>query len=131
MKQTFILAHPTARQRAVEAVRTAPAGFAVTVAEPSRTAEQNAAQWPILQAYADQKQLCVNGAMEWASKEDWKDVLTGAHKEELARVASYRGRMVILGKRTSKFGKGEFSEWLDWLNAAAIEDGIELDEVTA
>jgi hypothetical protein len=39
--------------------------------------------------------------------------------------------MVILGKRTSKFGKGEFSVWLDWLNAAAIEDGIELDEVTA
>ena len=131
MKQTFILAHDTARQRAVDAIRTAPAGMVVTVAEPTRNLEQNAAQWPILNAYAKQKQLCVNGSMEWVSAEEWKDVLTGAHKEELARVASYRGRMVILGKRTSKFVKSEFSEWLDWLNAAAIEDGIEVDEVTA
>jgi hypothetical protein len=131
MKQTVILAHDTARQRAVDAIRTAPAGMVVTVAEPTRNLEQNAAQWPILNAYAKQKQLCVNGSMEWVSAEEWKDVLTGAHKEELARVASYRGRMVILGKRTSKFVKSEFSEWLDWLNAAAIEDGIEVDEVTA
>lgn len=125
MKRTYIM--PIGRANAMQAVREAPDGHAVTVAEPTRTTEQNAAQWPILHAYATQKQLCVNGVMEWASEEDWKDVLTGAHKEELARVANYRGRMVILGKRTSKFGKGEFSVWLDWLNAAAIEDGIELE----
>ena len=130
MKQTFLLTHSTARQRAQQAVQNAPEGYAVTVGEPTRNLEQNAAQWPILEAYATQKQLCINGVMEWVSADEWKDVLTGAHKDELARVASYRGRMVILGKRTSKFGKGEFSEWLDWLNAAAIEDGIEL-EVTA
>ena len=69
--------------------------------------------------------------MEWVTIEEWKDVLTGAHKEELARVANYRGCVVILGKRTSKFGKGEFSEWLDWLNAAAVEDEIELERATA
>jgi len=130
MKQTFILAHPTARQRAVDAVRNAADGMVVTVAEPTRNLEQNAAQWPILNAYAKQKPLLVNGVWEYVSAEEWKDVLTGAHKEELARVANYRGRMVILGKRTSKFVKSEFSEWLDWLNAAAIEDGIEVDEVT-
>jgi len=130
VKQTFLLTHSTARQRAQQAVQNAPEGYAVTVGEPTRNLEQNAAQWPILEAYATQKQLCINGVMEWVSADEWKDVLTGAHKDELARVASYRGRMVILGKRTSKFGKGEFSEWLDWLNAAAIEDGIEL-EVTA
>ena len=131
MKQTYILAHDTARQRAVEAIRNAHAGLVVTLSEATRNLEQNAAQWPILNAYAKQKQLCVNGSMEWVSADEWKDVLTGAHKDELARVASYRGRMVILGKRTSKFVKSEFSEWLDWLNAAAIEDGIELDEVVA
>jgi hypothetical protein len=67
------------------------------------------------------------GVWEYVSKEEWKDVLTGAHKDELARVANYRGRMVILGKRTSKFGKGEFSDWLDWLNAAAVEDDVDLE----
>ncbi len=130
-KAVYILAHPTARQRAIEAVRNAADGMVVTVAEPTRNLEQNAAQWPILNAYAKQKPLLVNGVWEYVSAEEWKDVLTGAHKEELARVASYRGRMVILGKRTSKFVKSEFSEWLDWLNAAAIEDGIEVVEATA
>jgi hypothetical protein len=129
-KAVYILAHETARQRAVEAIRNAADGMVVTVAEPTRNLEQNAAQWPILNAYAKQKPLLVNGVWEYVSAEEWKDVLTGAHKEELARVANYRGRMVILGKRTSKFVKSEFSEWLDWLNAAAIEDGIEVDEVT-
>ncbi len=129
-KAVYILAHETARQRAVEAIRNAADGMVVTVAEPTRNLEQNAAQWPILNAYAKQKPLLVNGVWEYVSAEEWKDVLTGAHKEELARVANYRGRMVILGKRTSKFVKSEFSEWLAWLNAAAIEDGIEVDEVT-
>jgi hypothetical protein len=128
MKRTYVMSHALARQRALDDVRTCLDGSVVTIGDATRSAEQNAAQWPILSAYAKQKPLLVNGVWEYVSAEEWKDVLTGAHKEELARVANYRGRMVILGKRTSKFVKGEFSEWLDWLNAAAIEDGIELLE---
>lgn len=41
-RQLFILAHDIARQRAVEAVRVAPAGFRVEVSEPKRNADQNA-----------------------------------------------------------------------------------------
>lgn len=33
-KRAFILSHAEARQRAIEAVRTAPDGYGVTVAEP-------------------------------------------------------------------------------------------------
>lgn len=133
MKQTFVLQpEPNqSRVRVMRAIRTAPDGYVVQISEPTRNLDQNAAQWPILQAYEKQKQLCVNDVMEWVSDEEWKDVLTGAYKEEISRVANYRGRMVILGKRTSKFKKDEFSEWLDWLNAAAVEDGIELERETA
>lgn len=51
MKHTYILAHAEARIRAVDAVRSAPDGYCVTLSEPSRNLEQNAAQWPILQAF--------------------------------------------------------------------------------
>jgi hypothetical protein len=128
MKQVFVLAHDQARQRALDAVGMAPAGHCVTVGEPTRTLEQNAAQWPILEAFAQQKELCVNGRMERVSADEWKDVLTASFRDELARVANFRGRMILLGQRTSKFGKGEFSDWLEWLHAAAIEEGVTVYE---
>lgn len=127
MKQLFKLVNQDVRRRCLEAIKAAPEGFVVKISEPSRTLDQNAAQWPILQAFAKQKQLCVNGKMEFVSDEEWKDVLTAAHREELARVASYGGKMIILCKRTSKFSKQEFSDWLEWLNASAVIDGIDLD----
>ena len=49
-KRTFILAHEVARANAIEAVRNAPQGYAVVIQERTRTLDQNAAQWPILQA---------------------------------------------------------------------------------
>lgn len=40
-KQYFILAHDTARQMAMQAIRNAPDGWIVEVKEPTRTLEQN------------------------------------------------------------------------------------------
>jgi hypothetical protein len=36
------------------------------------------------------------------------------------------GGMVMLGSRTSEFGKREFSEWLDFLNATAALREVDL-----
>lgn len=134
MKATFVIQpapHPS-RQRALDAVRNAPDGFAVTVAEPSRSTDQNAAQWPILQAFADQLKWPVNGRMESLTADEFKDILTAAFRRETVRVAmGLDGGMVMLGARTSQMGKREFSEWLDFLHATAADRGIELDEVTA
>lgn len=128
MKQTYILAHPTARQRAVDAVRNAPDGFCVTVAEPTRSLEANAAQWPILQAFADQLKWPVNGSMESLTAEEFKDILTAAFKRETVRVAmGLDGGMVMLGARTSQMGKREFSEWLEFLHTTAALRGVELE----
>lgn len=123
-KRTYGLVHQEARRRAAQDCMTAPEGYVATVSEPTRTLDQNAAQWPILDAFSKQKQLMVNGKMEWVSDEEWKDVLTAAFNEELNRVAHWKGRMILLGQRTSKFGKGRFSEWLEWLHAAAVEEGV-------
>ena len=128
MKKTFIMAHAVARAHALQAVEDAPEGYVITVSEPTRNLEQNAAQWPILQAFADQLQWPVNGAMEWLTADEWKDILTAAFKRETVRVAmGLDGGMVMLGSRTSKFSKAQFSEWLDFLNATAAARNVELD----
>lgn len=128
MKKTFIMAHAVARAHALQAVEDAPEGYVITISEPTRSFEQNAAQWPILQAFADQLQWPVNGAMEWLTADEWKDILTAAFKRETVRVAmGLDGGMVMLGSRTSKFSKAQFSEWLDFLNATAAARDVELD----
>jgi hypothetical protein len=132
-KQTFVLVHETARKRALAAVTTAPNGFVTVVCEPTRNLDQNAAQWPILQAFSDQLVWPVNGRMETLTPEEWKDLLTAAFKREAVRVAmGLDGGMVMLGARTSKFGKKEFSDWLEFLHATAADRGVdlEMDRVT-
>ena len=133
MKQTFGLVHQTARQRAALAVMTAPDGYVCTLSEPNRNLEQNAAQWPILEAFSTQLEWPVNGRMVHLTPEEWKDILTAAFKKETQpRLAmGIDGGMVMLGQRTSKFTKREFGDWLEFLNAIAADRGVELERVAA
>ena len=97
--------------------------------EQRRNAGQNAAQWPILEAWASQKEWPVNGVMTRLEAAEWKDILTAAFEGETRpRIAQSLdgGGIVMLGRRTSRFGKKRFSEWLDWLNAASHHAGIKV-----
>ena len=127
MKKVFIMAHKAARQNATQAVQDAPEGYAVTISAPTRNLEQNAAQWPILQAFADQLQWPINGKLEWLTPDEWKDVLTCAFRRESVRVAmGMDGGMVMLGQRTSTFSKAQFGEWLEFLHATAALRDVDL-----
>lgn len=126
-KRVFVLAHPQARANAVHAVQTTPDGYVVTIQEKNRTLDQNAAQWPILEAFSQQLQWPVNGQMVHMTAEEWKDVLTAAFQRETARLAmGLDGGVVMLGQRTSKFGKKRFSEWLEFLHAIAAQRGVQV-----
>ena len=117
MKQTFILAHDTARQRAVEAIRNAPEGMVVTVAEPSRNLEQNAALWAVLSEIAEH--VVWHGRK--LSPEDWKHIFTASLKR-MDVVPNLEGTgFVALGLSTSKMSKREFSDLLELVNAFAAE----------
>ena len=98
----------------------------VNVSEPSRTLEQNAAMWPLLEAFSEQKQWPVNGAMCKLAPEEWKDILTASFKSEMMRMSPLigSGGMVMLGLRTSKMGKARFSEFLDYCHACAADLGV-------
>lgn len=99
----------------------------VSIGDPTRTLEQNAAQWPYLAAFSKQKQWPVNGEMVWMSDEDWKDVLTAAFHRETVRLAmGLDGGVVMLGQRTSQFKKPEFSEWMEFLKATAALRGVKV-----
>ena len=123
-KQLFRLVHAEARKRAAQACQSAPDGHIVTVAEPSRTLEQNAAQWPYLEGFSQQKELCINGAMVKGTRDDWKDVLTGCYSGE-TRMAVFDGRVVMLPQRTSRMGKKVFSDWMEFLVAMAAQSGVD------
>ncbi len=127
MKQTFILLpspHPS-RTRALDAIHDAPDGYVVQIGEPNRNLDQNAAMWPILEAFSKQVQWPVNGALCWLTPEEWKDILTAAFRQEQARVSpGLNGGMVFLGMRTSKMGKKVFSEFLEFLHATAIDRDV-------
>jgi hypothetical protein len=127
MKRTFILSNDTARLMAMRELQRAPEGYVITISEPTRNLEQNAAQWPYLQAFAEQKELCINGKMVKGTADDWKDVLTGAFSGEM-RMAAFDGKVIMLPQRTSKMSKREFSEWLEFLIAMAAQMGVKVYE---
>ena len=132
MKRTFVLQpspHPARQNCALFVLHGAPDGHVVTVSEPSRNLSQNSAQWPILQAFADQLEWPINGVMSKLEAEDWKSILSAAFFKENVRLApGLDGGMVMLGKRTSKFSKREFSDWLEFLHATAAIRGVNLGD---
>lgn len=128
MTQLFILSHAEARKRAADAVLKAPEGYAVRVGENTRTLDQNAAQWPILQAFSQQMEWPVNGRMEKLTPEEWKDILSAAFDGEIQPRLSpgLNGGMVMVGRRTREFGKRKFSEWIEFLHATAADRGVNI-----
>ena len=98
------------------------------ICDERRNTSQNAAQWPILQAWATQKQWPINGKQCWLTAYDWKDILTAAFEGDTSpRIApGLDGGIVMLGRRTSRFSKKQFSEWLEWLLAASHHAGIKI-----
>ncbi len=120
MKKTFIMAHAVARSNAIKAVQDAPEGYVVTISEPTRSLEQNAAMWATLSEISEK--------VEWhgrfLSPEDWKHIFTSSLKK-LTVVPNLDGTgFVALGLSTSKMTKGELSDLLELMNAFAAERGL-------
>jgi hypothetical protein len=128
-KRTYFVTD-TNREHICNQIRKLSVGDQVKTAPAARNLDQNAAQWPILDAFSKQMLWPVNGQMCQLTPEEYKDILTAAFKQETTpRLASgLNGGVVMLGTRTSKMSKKEFSEWLEFLNAAAALRGIKLSK---
>lgn len=118
----YIMAHDIARQRAIEAVKNAPAGYVVIVTEPRRNLAQNAALHARLTEIADTE--------KWAGQrqtvETWKRLMTGAWcratGQSVAMLPALDGVGVeIVFRRTSELTERECGELLEYVNAWAAE----------
>ena len=123
-KRVLILAHPQARQRALDAVREAPEGYSVTIAEPTRNTAQNARMWAMLGDVSRQ--------VEWYGKrltpEDWKHVFSSSLRR-LEVVPNLDGTgFVALGLSTSRMSVREMADLITLIDAFGSERGVEWSE---
>lgn len=125
MTHYFVLAHDTARQRAQEAIKTAPQGHIVLIKEPTRNKEQNALLWSLL----GQVSRLVVWHGQKLSAENWKDIFTASMKQQKV-VAGLDGGFVVCGLSTSKMTKKDFSELCELIFAFGAQQGIDFREAS-
>ena len=129
MKQLFILSHDLARQRALDAVRSAPEGFAVSVSAPRRSGDQNA----IFHA------LCgdiAKAGVEWMGKprsaETWKVLLVSGHavatKEGAEIVPGLEGEFVNIRESTAAMSKSRGSSLIEYTMAFCAAHGVHQEQ---
>ena len=123
MKQRYIMSHELARQRAIEAVKNAPAGYVIEVKEPTRTLDQNALLWPLLTEVSRQ----VDWYGQKLTEDEWKDVFTAGLRKQKA-VPGIDGGFVMVGSKTSRMNKREFSELVELIYAFGAERGVKFQE---
>lgn len=101
--------------------------WVLTLKLETRTQAQNRLMWPILTEFSKQLLWPVDGRMVTMEPDEWKDVLSAGFYGETVRLAmGLSGGVVVLGRRTSKFTKAQFSEWIEFLYATAVDRGVKL-----
>ena len=111
------------RRRVRDWLATAPDLYRVTLDEPARSRDQNAAMWAALDDIAEQ--------LEWHdqiySADDWKDYFMHALKR--ARWMPFEdGGMVPIGMSTSKLSHKDFGDLLTVITVFAVSHGVTLHD---
>ena len=128
-KQTFVMAHAQARQRAVQAVQQAPEGFVVVVSPATRNSDQNAKFHSICGDIA-------KSGMQWAGKKrtaaQWKVLLVSGHavatKEGADMVPGMEGEFVNLRESTALMSVRRAASLIEYSIAFCAINRIELSE---
>jgi hypothetical protein len=113
------LVHPTARQLASKACINAPDGYVVEIKPRTRSLDQNAKMWAMLDDVSRQ--------VEWygqrLTSDEWKDVLTAALKKQKA-VPGIDGGFVVIGARTRNMTIREMSDLVELMYAFGAERDV-------
>lgn len=100
------------RNYAKSLIDKAPEGWVVSITDATRTKEQNAKLWPMLEDVARQ--------VEWhglhLSKEEWKEMFTAGLKGSKV-VPGLEGGFVTVGMSTRVMGKQLFSDLVTYIYA--------------
>ncbi|TJZ75597.1 recombination protein NinB [Chitiniphilus eburneus] len=124
---TFFLRDPRIAHNAAQYIAGLPTSadspLVVEVKEPTRTLEQNALMWPLLE--------CLSKQTDWhgikLTELEWKDLISaGLVKSKVVPNLDGTG-FVIVGQRTSKMGKRMFSDLIELIYAVGAERGVDFD----
>jgi hypothetical protein len=119
-KRIWKITGELAKKAACREILAAPEGHVVTLAEPTRNLEQNAKMWAML---ADiEKQTTWHGMK--LNAEEWKDLLSAGLVQSKVVPNMEGSGFVILGQRTSKMTKSQFSALIELLYAFGAERGV-------
>lgn len=130
-QQTFRLVHATAREGAMRAVKTAPDGYICVVRPPNRSLGQNALLHDALSDIASQ--------VEWKGQrfnlETWKRLCMASWIRErggqLEMIPALDGNgFDIVYERTSKLTVAQMSEFLEWVTAFGVQNGVVFGKLT-
>jgi len=127
MKRILTLTGEAAKKAACREILAAPEGYVVTIAEKTRSLEQNAKLWPMLQDIAKQ---CNWHGMK-LKEEEWKDLLSAGLVQSKVVPNMEGNGFVILGQRTSKMTKSQFAALIELLYAFGAERGVVWSEPAA
>jgi len=123
-KQFFNLINSQVKYNAKHAIDHAPEGYVCEIKEPTRTLEQNAKMWPMLQDIARQVCWCEF----WMTDEEWKDFFTAILKGQKIVPNMDKSGFIAVGGRTSQMGKKEFIDLIDLMYAFGAEHDVRWSE---
>lgn len=123
-KVTIKLVGGEQRLRARNLIGRAPDGFVVTIAEPTRTLDQNAKLWAML---ADVRRAKPEGR-DWTD-EQWKAVFMDAcgHQAEFVQKLDEPG-FVCIGFKSSRLSKSQFADLIECIAAYGARHGVRWSE---
>lgn len=133
MKKTYIYDPDNPRREGVlsllcDDVRREGRRLVVTVTEPTRNLESNAAMWVLLGDLSRQVVWTVDGKQQFLSAEDWKTMMTAGLRNEQRVAMGMNGGFVMLGARTSKMTQREMGELLELIQAFGAEHQVKWTE---
>lgn len=123
MRQISLVGHRQ-REFAKAEIDRAPDGMVVTIREATRSLEQNALLWPLLNDLSEQVEWPVNGVAQKLSPDDWKDIATAALTQEQRVATGLDGGFVFIGRRTSTLSKRAFSDLIEIIYAFGARHGV-------
>lgn len=118
-KHTVILKEDCHRKRAIDIIKSSPAGYVVTIKEPKRSLDQNALFWALLSELSIAKP---GGRRE--TPETWKVLVMHACGHECQFIEGLNSRPLPVGFASSKLSVSEMSDLIEWVYAYGAEQGI-------